>query len=327
MKYKYLATYILFGLLTLSFISCEKENIDDEITEEEPNTEVVNCDTWQLEINHDGNGDLTIQSTGGIAPYSYIWSTSDTTETISVSQDGVYTLTITDTEGCIVSSDVEVILNNTPCSTFDLSVETDSIQTIRAIVTGGTLPYVYQWSTGDSTSEINVSASGTYTVTVVDADGCTLTQDIIINVADPCNSFSASISEESIGNVILTPTVTGGNQPYSYSWSTGETTQSITVINDGVYTLTVYDANGCVVSSEYTFTSSNNDCDGFAVIVAEQPPGSGDIFTSVVGGTPAYTYVWSTGETTSSISVDTIGSYSVSVVDNIGCVVFETIQL
>jgi len=93
----------------------------------------------------------------------------------------------------------------------------------------------------------------------------------------------------------------------------------------GTYSLTVTDANNCISTCEITVTSDN--CDGFSVNIGEQPRGSGNLFAGVLGGTPSYTYIWSTGESTSSITVNGTGTYSVSVVDSAGCVDVDEIEL
>lgn len=263
MKFQKLINIFLIGCVALAITSCQKEDIDNtSVEEEEQVTEVVNCDDWTMTIidtiGPAGNGNLSPVSDGGTPPFTYLWSTGESIENIMVNNVGTYSLTMTDSEGCIVTAQIDVEFN------------------------------------------------------------------------DPCNSLFAQISEFTDTITTLTATISGGTQPYAYEWSNGATTQSITVTDDGIYTFFAIDAVGCTYQTSIEISNGGNNnlpCDDFTATLAEQPPGSGDIFTSVSGGTPPYAYMWSTGQTTSNISVDSSGVYSVSITDSNGCILWQEIQL
>lgn len=115
-------------------------------------------------------------------------------------------------------------------------------------VTGGTTPYTYSWSNGSTAASLNNLCAGTYTVTVTDAGGCSFTtQGTVANEPNSLNINFSVVHESCIGSCdgSLSATITGGSQPYSYSWSNGVTTQTNTDLCPGTYNLQVSDQNGC----------------------------------------------------------------------------------
>lgn len=385
MKSINLTIYIFFFLGLFMFTACEKENVDvTDTKEEEVITETTTCDLELIIAEQPpGSGQFFSSVSNGIAPYSYLWSTGDTTANISITGEGTYSLIVTDAEGCNVTEDfvftapdqcevftAEIIENsagllsvvttegtapylyewstgettnsitvNGP-GTFSVTVtdsngcvfEDDYITfscppypivivqnpdgTWTAIPDEGTAPYFFEWSTGDTTNTITITVDGTYSVTVADATDCTSEAEITVTITDPCLSFMSEIEEDFIGSLITN--TSGGTTPYSYLWSTEETTSSITTPEAGLYSVTVTDANGCVIVDDID-AGGVVSCNDLMVIIAEQPPGSGQLFTSVTGGTFPFLYSWSTGETTPSISPMAPGTYSVTIEDANGC--------
>src|SRR5205814_1686772 len=131
------------------------------------------------------------------------------------------------------------IVTNTTC--------TASVGAINLTVSGGTPPYTYSWSNGATTEDITGLAAGTYTVTITDANGCTTnlpvkvgTDNVTIAAIPVITNTTCSAS---IGAINLT--VSGGTSPYTYSWSNGATTEDISGLAAGTYTVTISDANGC----------------------------------------------------------------------------------
>lgn len=121
---------------------------------------------------------------------------------------------------------------SSPCDSFSVKIDAQvwpDTSNLKANVSGGTAPYAYQWSTGAQTQEAFVTASGTYSVTVTDANGCTaITQTTINMVANPCAGFKSGIEVDSAAlGLILRAVPNGGTAPYAYQWSTGATTQVV----------------------------------------------------------------------------------------------------
>lgn len=219
------------------------------------------------------------------------------------------------------------------CEDFEVTVTMDPDSSLALIlianVEGGTTPYAYEWSTGETTSSIEITGNGNYTVTVTDAGGCTEVESF---GPDPCDFFTASVNVDSNGTaaIILLANPSSGTAPYTYTWSNGATTSSIEVSVNGTYTVDITDANGCTTSASYEYTYIEPCLSFMAEISVGQDStgtGSSDIlYTSVSGGVASYSYAWSTGETTYSIVPSGAGNYGVTVTDSYGCVAEDDID-
>jgi len=217
MKFLHLYKFILSASLLLAFTACNKENLDVNNTQEDPVvTQVTTCDNWQMVITDDGNGTLRPVEGGGTAPYTYEWSTGETTESITVDEDGTYSLTITDDEGCTIDNELTIVLSSM-CEGFLTTIEEQpqGSGNLFANVIAGTAPYTYIRSTEETTSSITVNAGGTYSVSVTDQNGCMVESEITIQIGQPCASFECNIGFN------LNPTMrslicdaSGGTQPY-----------------------------------------------------------------------------------------------------------------
>ncbi|MFN8415256.1 MAG: gliding motility-associated C-terminal domain-containing protein [Cytophagaceae bacterium] len=272
------------------------------------------------------DGSINITVTGGTTPYNYSWSNGATTEDISGLDAGSYLITVTDNSGCIqtrnitITSPTAIVVSNTTTPITCFGANNGSI---NVTVSGGTAPYTYLWSNGATTEDIGSLVAGTYNLTITDSKGCTattsatITQPAAINITRVITNVTCNGGNDGMINI----TVNGGSVPYTFSWSTGATSEDIASLTAGSYTITVTDANGCSSNANYTviepspliFTTSITDAD-----CSGGTNGSISI-TAVNGGTAPYTYLWSNGATTASVSNLTIGSYSVTVTDNKGC--------
>ena len=133
-----------------------------------------------------------------------------------------------------------------------------STGSIDITVSGGTPGYTYAWTTADgsglspSTEDQTGLAAGTYDLLVTDANGCTTSTSVVITEPAAALAASTSITDVSCNGAsdgVAVLTVTGGTTPYSYSWSSGETTKDISGKTGGTYTVTVTDANGCTANA------------------------------------------------------------------------------
>lgn len=209
-------------------------------------TACISCSASGL-VGSISSSSVTCQGTasetvsGGHPPYSYIWSTGDTTSTINFVFSGTYWVTVTDSLGC---SFVDSTVCNVPSLIGNISNTTvPCLVTSTVTVSGGHLPYSYIWSNGATTNVVNVLVSGTYHVTVTDSLGCTYVGSIVCNVPGLTGSISASYNP---CQGVATVTVSGGILPYNYLWSNGATTSSINIITSGIYHVTVTDSTGCL---------------------------------------------------------------------------------
>lgn len=192
---------------------------------------------------------LTAQATGGQAPYTYTWNTVPVqySQTALVSVSGTYIVNITDALGCTSAATATVtmpsVLNAAATST-NVTCNGGNDGSATAVATGGTGSLTYSWSNGLTGQTITGLASGNYTVTVTDANGCQRTAVVIITQPTAINVATSSVGSTGT-NGSATATPSGGTSPYSYSWNTGQTTGTISNLAPGTYTVVVTDASGC----------------------------------------------------------------------------------
>ena len=282
---------------------------------------------------------LTANPSGGTPPYSYAWSTGATTVSITVSPSSTtpYSVTVTDSKGCTASTSANAIVNdNLDVTVDDVEVCEGEEGTLLVDVNGGTSPYTYSWSgpvsgsttIAAATYDIENLPAGDYDITVVDDKGCSATTSASV-IANPNPTVSVDDEEICDGDdATLTANPSGGTAGYTYEWSTGATTQSITVSpgSDADYSVTVTDSKGCTASTTATVTVNPNpsvSIDGDLEICDGEET---TLEAIASGGTPGYTYEWSTGETSVSITVDpnTDTDYSVTITDSKGCTASTT---
>ncbi len=278
------------------------------------------------------NGSIVLNVMNGTAPYSYNWSRvspvgtgSGTGTTISGLAVGTYNITVTSTGGC--TSTLTVNLTQAPALTVtgittNVACNGASTGAITTNVTGGTPGYTYLWNGGaTSPNRINIPV-GTYTVTVTDANSCTasysatITQPVAISLS--LNPTNVKCFGEATGAV--NSIVSGGISPYTYVWSNGSSTANITNVTAGTYSVTVTDANGCSKTSNATVSQPASALSLSSTMINPTCGlNNGSIDLSVSGGTPAYTYAWSTGSTNQDISNLASGTYTVTVTDANSC--------
>lgn len=283
------------------------------------------------------DGSASVLVTGGVqtSGYSYVWTdgsgTVGTTSNISAST-GMYYISVTDDNGCILSD--SIFVNDNPAGIVTTLGTDESCfgacdGTGIAVISGGTAPFQFQWDDPNSTFGPNVVGlcEGTYYVTVTDAIGCTVLDSV--EVGTPPKLLVNIVSEidvtcfgDSDGSVEIV--ATGGVSPYSYLWDanagsqTGVTASGLSV---GNYTVVVTDANGCTESVTGTIgepleivatgTTINAHCNS--------PDGSATVAV-INGGIAPLNYSWSGSSATTSVATGLIpGNYTATVTDNNGC--------
>jgi gliding motility-associated-like protein len=278
------------------------------------------------------DGSATVSASGGTAPYNYTWSPGTLSgATQSNLAAGTYSINITDAANCTASMTV-IITQPSALTATTSATPTPCGQSgggASLTPTGGTAPYTYLWSSGQTTSSISSVAAGPYSVVVTDALGCQATINLTINSDNgPVLSVSGIVGVDCANDTdgSATVDVTGGTAPYSYLWTPGNfNTATVSTLSGGTYTVTVTDAGDCVSSIEVIIPSgpeievtgvvTNTTCG-----VAE-----GAIALTTTGGTGTLSYEWSpNGETTASISGLIGGTYVAEVTDANGCVQTES---
>ena len=267
---------------------------------------------------------FTVQATGGTAPYTYSWSTGETTSTIVATVDALYSVTVTDAMGQFVSiNNLEVINEHI----LMLDIETiaqpncESGGTLELSILGGTPPFDILWSNG-FTGTLNTGLiAGSYSVEVIDANNCASFTGITIENTDEALDIDAEVTQIScFGGVSNASISLTESDDYTYNWSTGETSATITNLAPGSYSVTVNSSAGCEFMGTYIITEVNPiELVSTVEDVSCNGGSDGAINVLAIGGTGPYTYAWSTGQMTNNISNLSSGDYILSVTDANGC--------
>ncbi|NPA67671.1 MAG: T9SS type A sorting domain-containing protein [Chlorobi bacterium] len=289
--------------------------------------------TWGNAVNEicgNGQGSIDISISGGETPYTYSWSNGETTQDLINIHEGNYQCTITDNAGCVIRTpEYEIENESGTLNIDDIDVDNEVCGNgqgeIEIVVSGGTEPYTYSWSNGETTRDIFNLSAGTYTGTVYDNNGCeTSTGELtIINEPGDLRLQEINVIDEICNNHEgeIDITVTGGTEPYSYSWSNGNTAEDLTGLNAGNYSCEVTDNNGCNLNVSTTVHEDNGDLEVTEINVTDENCGNSDgaVNITVTGQNTPFVYNWSNGEHTQDISSLSAGTYSCTVTDDEGC--------
>ncbi|MEI6553991.1 MAG: PKD domain-containing protein [Paludibacter sp.] len=316
---------------------CEINSITYEI--KEPEALKINLDDQQNNLCFgDSIGSISISVTGGTpfdinsgkSEYTYLWTgqngfQSNLKDLVKLPA-GIYNLTVTDANGCIQTSSVEI----TQPVELKVNVRTKPMTCFSANdaaifldITGGLKPYQTVWSNmGKGTFQENLG-SGDYTINVTDSNNC---QKIVrVNIAEANFSIHPVIKNVSCfgahdGSINLN--VTGGINPISLVWDDNPNAGSQrNQLAPGFYSVTAHDAAPCNIRETFMISEPQQiniqakitnafDCDN---------PNSGSIKLTVTGGTKPYLYQWSNGSKTQDLSNLSSGKYSLIVTDSSGC--------
>ena len=267
------------------------------------------------------------QSTGLTTPLTYLWSNGSNNEVLTDLTSGNYTLTVTDLNGCTATASVNVA--DGPSATLLLTSTnaacpgTASGSVSIAQLDDAVPPLQYEWNTGATTPALEAVAAGTYTLTVTDGGGCIVVASVAV-ADDPAVEIALTATQAACpGSATgrVESSVSNATEPISFSWSNGSTAPQLEGVLAGDYTLTVTDADGC------TATASVSVAEDAAVsfeLVASPVVCAGERSGAVTVGnlqhaTAPLTYLWSSGDTTTSLTDLPSGSYALTIVDADGC--------
>jgi len=261
-----------------------------------------------------GSADIT--TSGGLPPYSYLWSNGMTTEDLNNIVSGVYTVTVTGQVGCTSVTTVNIPDNTISFTILGSTMGNNSCTNPNGQITLNMQPpvppqgpgYSYLWSNGVTTPyQLNVGA-GTYTVTVSAGGTCTQVASFTVYelAFPPQVTVATTAATCGYSNGVADITPTGGMTPYTYNWSNGATTEDLSNIAAGAYSVTVTGGNGCTATASMTVANTSCSANNGSVDINVTPAGN-------------YTYDWSNGATTEDLNNIAAGTYIVTVTAGLTC--------
>ncbi|MFN0216358.1 MAG: SdrD B-like domain-containing protein, partial [Saprospiraceae bacterium] len=266
------------------------------------------------------DGTASAVPNGGTPPYAYLWSNGANTPGITGLVAGIYTVTVTDANGCTGTDSCEVgfwdegiwlMISGTNILCFGQNNGTAHVS-----IMSGVGPFTYQWSNGGTTADITNLSVGSYTVTVTDlGTGCFNFTSIVITQPSLLICTPSSIPANCGLNGTATISVSGGTPPYQINWSNGQSSPSISV-PAGTYSVTSTDSKACTCVNSVTVINNSN-----ALTVTVTPTlqagcvVGGSASAMVSGGSGNYAYSWDNGQTTNPATNLSAGPHKVTVVD------------
>ncbi len=286
------------------------------------------------------NGSATVTSvTGGLPPYQYSFNGGafGAGTTASGMVAGTYSVTIRDANSCTLTVTYNVLNNSGPTASVTNSINVNcfggSTGSFTVTPSGGTSPYTYSLTSPAQTNGTGVFTglpAGSYNVTIGDNLGCTTTASVILTqppvvtltvTSLPVNCFGASTGTVSASGG-------GGVGPYTYSWpALSAVTATVNNVAAGTYSVTQTDFNGCTITQSVTVTQPTSLTLTSTLTPATCGNANGSGTVTVAGGTPAYTYSWSSGSISSVLSAASAGTYTLNVTDFNGCVLTRTLTI
>jgi hypothetical protein len=248
------------------------------------------------------NGAINVEANGGMGEYAFSWSSGQQAASLSGLAAGNYQVSLTDAGGCSITGSYTLVDGppllpnlqiNDGCGDGRIVVSTQPIN--------GNLPYTYQWSTGQESAVLYAMSAGDYSLSLQDANGCNATVDFTIDYVAPL-LVEASVTAVSCfaaadGQISLL--TSGGQPPFSITWSNGANGQELTGLAGGEYLFNL-SASGCglaqlvqlpepsEISAEVLFVEGNNNTLSATAFIS--------------GGTAPYLLEWSTGSTANTVN-------------------------
>lgn len=287
----------------------------------------IDASTQDVDCYGNYTGRINLQANGGTPPLLYNWSNGQMVSSLTNILAGNYVITITDYNNCTISQEfnitqpdeLEVLVHSSNIACYG-----DNNGSILLNLTGGTYPYSFNWSNGQTSQNINNLVFGTYVVTVSDSHACSTFAYAILE--QPQLPLHGTITGTNVrcfgeGNGIADLNVVGGTEPYYYIWSTGEISQDLENLIPGNYFVTIFDDHNCTYVDSIqiiqptaplggTISGTNVTCNGGS---------NGNIYISAFGGRPPYHFEWSNGSWQQNLIEVSAGIYSVTISDQSGC--------
>lgn len=277
------------------------------------------------------SGTAAAAVSGGVSPYTYLWSNGQTGQLATGLIAGNYIITVTDNSGCVTSQALSITLPKPPSgNAVGTNIDCNITGGATVALNSGTPPFTYIWSNAQTSPAITNLSAGTYSVTVTDSKGCTMTRSVSITGSIPS---SAAFTQSPGGTICVGTAVTFTNTGTTgtYAWSITPITPAVsgttvnfsyTFLTAGTFTVShTVTTSGCNKTVTSTVTVAN--CSNPVVTAAGSSVCTGfcsNVTTNAIGGVTPYTYSWSTGATTPTINSCPVSTstYTVTIRDATG---------
>ncbi|WP_431241760.1 T9SS type A sorting domain-containing protein [Flavobacterium sp. P21] len=299
---------------------------------------VLSATTSQIDTSCMSSGQAAVSVSGGVAPYTYLWSLSGQTTAIATGlNNGSYSCLITDSNGCTITKNFVIHTTNTltaVASQNDILCNGANTGSASVIPSGAPGPFTYVWApTGGSSNTASNLVAGSYSVTITSANGCSIVKNFTITEpsALKITPSQTNLLCHGANTGSATVSVSGGKPGYSYSWApSGGNSATASGLSAGTYTVTVTDTNSCTATQSFTITEpdaltatavsqTNIACNG---------SNTGSATVGVSGGKPGYSYSWvpSGGNSATAFGLSA-GTYTVTVTDANSCTATQSFTI
>ena len=308
---------------------------------------LIDCSIFEVDSFYSTNSNCYNSNTGsaaivsiqnGSSQYTYNWSNGDTTSNITSLAPGNYDCIVTDQNWQQCTDTISISINEPDSLNITENINPllcfgDNNASVNLTISGGTSPYNEIWANGVTPNNLG---PGNYNYTITDSNGCSINNSVVIS--EP-SQLSSTISSTDITNCInndgsIDLNVSGGTGPISYTWSNGSTNEDLINLSADTYFVVISDSNNCILTDTAVienYISSLNISLSSPIYNGENlicyGDNSGSISSTTTGGVGQLIYTWSNGQTVTSISNLSAGTYSLNITDGLGCSATESIIL
>ena len=312
------------GVYTVTATDAQGCAASQSFTVGSPSALIISGNVTDVQCFGSNDGGIAVSASGGSGTLNITWNNGSTGSQLNNLQAGNYVATVTDLAGCTSSANFTIDQPSAleiNLADFDIACDDPNGSAIVS-PSGGTGPYIVNWSNGVNGYENETLSAGSYSVNVIDNNGCSAEQDFQITQSANLTVFVQveHISCFGAGDGSISAIVNGGDQNYTFEWSSGEVTASLNNLLAGQYNLAVTDGNGCGGSAvaiinepaalAVTIDANDVTCNG---------QNNGTAIAIVTGGSAPYQYGWSNGNDDEMVEELAAGNLTLNIVDANGC--------